>query len=426
MKYIYFSGIGGIGTSALARYFLSQGTSTVFGSDSVDSDLLLALEREGATIFRKQSLANIPKECDVLVYSEAVPEKNPERMEAKKRGIPQRSYFAMMGDISKKHKTIAIAGTHGKTTVTAMLAQVMMPLDPTVIVGSKIPCFEQQNFRQGTGGYFVVEACEYRESFLHLDVFGAIIPSCEPDHLDYYKTAERYFQAFKTFVSRIPKEGFLVIPQKDTNSVRIAKHAKCRVVEVPESLKNLPELSVPGAHNRMNASLAVTAAKLVGMTELDCLKHIQEFTGTWRRFERKGEKDGVEVYDDYAHHPTEILVTLQAAREKFPQKKLVIIFQPHQYSRTREFFDGFAQSFSDADVVLVPNIYEVRDSAEDISMVSAELLVEKMCQNGTNAFFTDGFNNTLAVLPQYIDKNTVLFTMGAGPVYEVGERYLRG
>ena len=349
---IFFVGIAGIGMSALARFFKAKGFE-VLGSDSQESALCLELQAEGINV--KIGHGEVPKDVDLLIYSEAVPQDNIELERARDLEIPTLTYFEALGKVAESFHLVAIAGTHGKSTTTSMLGLILTAagFDPTVIVGTKVKEFGNKNIRVGESDLMLVEACEYRRNFLHLkpDLLGIL--NVEMDHLDYFKSYEDYEKAFHQFADQ------------------------SREVVWPEDVSEYEgELTVPGEHNLLNAAMAANLARKLQVPEQIIASALKEFSGVWRRFEYCGTSCGALVYDDYAHHPTEIMATLQAAREKHPEARIVAVFQPHQYSRTAALFDDFAESFEDADEVIIADIYEARDTDEDKAAVSAEKLAE--------------------------------------------------
>ncbi|MBT4937072.1 hypothetical protein HON22_04085 [Candidatus Peregrinibacteria bacterium] len=484
---IHFCGIGGIGMSALARYCLSLGFS-VSGSDSSDSDLTYELKQEGVLWVNDKEVFS--DQADIFIYSEAISEDDIQRKYAKENGIESFSYFQYLGEISKNHKTIAVCGTHGKSTTTAMLGIALMRacINPLVIVGTKVKEFSGKNVclplkNKNSKGHdiFVVEACEYRASFLSLHPFAVILTNCEHDHMDYYKTEKDYKEEFKKFVKKIPKEGFLVANFDDKNVKEVAQSAVCRVIPIYFSQLESPICpKVPGWHNQLNAQVAYEAGmaivdsesiksvrsksrkvekptsslrdgeSLMGMDP--CLRgddrneyaqkilreSLEQFSGTWRRFDILGEKGGITVIDDYAHHPTAISVTLQALEEFSKGRRIILVFQPHQYSRTRELFHEFVDSFASSSFIkrelgggdnsikiLITDIYEARDTQEDKASVSSEILVEAIKKKGGNAEYSGDYKNTQKKLKTMLQKNDVLVTMGAGPINLIAEEFLK-
>ena len=425
--HIHFVGIGGIGMSALARLYRARGEE-VTGSDASDSPLLEALRDEGMGVFVGHSAFQVSTDVEVVIYSEAISLDNPELESARERGIPMKTYFEALGEITEEFKTIAVAGTHGKTTTTALIARLLMQSyrDPTVVIGTQMHELEGKNMRLGGGEWMVVEACEYRRSFLHLAPTMVVLTNIELDHLDYYKNFEDYLDAFKEFVSMIPEDGVLIGNGDDPNVRDVAESARCEVVFFDGDSPDLNKLKlkVPGHHNRMNALAAFTVGLVIGGEEEAMLSALNSFTGTWRRFEFKGHFNGADVYDDYAHHPTEIRATLQAAREKYPDHRLVAVFQPHQHSRTKHFLEEFAQAFDGADEVVIPNIYKVRDTEEDVKAVSVERFVSTLQKNHDMVKNGEGLEKTIGYLKETIGPNDLVLVMGAGDVWKVADGLL--
>ncbi len=417
---VYFIGIGGIGMSAIARMFFLEGKN-VTGSDLAQSMVTGELEKFGINIFYKQSSENISVDIDMVVYTPAITEKNPELMRARELGIPTLSYPETLGIISKEKYTIAVSGTHGKTTTTAMIAKVMIDagLDPTVIVGSFLKD-QKSNFIAGKSKYLVVEACEYKRSFLNLHPNILVITNIDEDHLDYYKDINDIQSAFREFALRLSKEDHVVCFPEDKNVGDVVSDLNCIVdkCSLDEFSKNI---TLAGEHNKKNAQTVLAVSKILGIDLSQALKSINSFAGTWRRFEYKGKtKNGSVVYDDYAHHPTEVRATLSMAREMFPDKKIHVVFQPHLYSRTKAHLDDFAQALSVASSVFVLPIYAAREALD--SSISSEMLVEKMnSYNGGNAVFMNSKEDVLTAVSDFGEKD-VLITMGAGDVGVIAEQ----
>lgn len=391
---VFFVGVGGIGISALARLFKANGKN-VSGSDRNASPLTEELKAEGIELFIGHSENQLPKGTDLLIYSEAVSLDNPELEKAAELGIPVMNYFQALGKVAESYHLVAVSGTHGKTTTTAMLGLILerAGLDPTVIVGTKVKEFGNKNIRIGASELMLVEACEYRRNFLSLqpDLLGIL--NVELDHLDYFKSFEDYEAAFHELSNR----------SKET-------------VWPDDVAEYEGEVGVPGWHNLMNAGMAANLARKLGVAEEVISSALADFKGTWRRFEYRGTCGGALVYDDYAHHPSEIQATLQAAREKHPEVRITAVFQPHQYSRTAKLLDAFAESFEDADEVIIPNIYEARDSMEDKHAVSAESLVEEISAHHENVQFGNGLEKTANYLLETAQDGDLILVMGAGDI----------
>ncbi|MBI5411739.1 UDP-N-acetylmuramate--L-alanine ligase [Candidatus Peregrinibacteria bacterium] len=433
---VHFIGMGGIGINALARLSLSQ-RKTVSGSDALDSELLRDLKQQGARIFIGHKADHVAPATELVVYTEAIDaSKNPELLRAEELGIPCMTYFEALGRISEQYKTIAIAGTHGKSTTTALLGRALVEdgFDPLVIVGTKVPDFQNRNVYIGKGEYFVVEACEYRRSFLNLQPQGLILLNCELDHTDYYRDEADYRSAFRALAEKVPQGGFIVANADDANLIWILGNPEgedhdlrlqgLRAKIIWVCAKDLAEtpitLQVPGSFNRLNALAALRAAETVGADPEIVMKSLESFKGTWRRMEIRGKFHGALVIDDYGHHPTEIRATLRALKEHYPKKRLLCVFQPHQYSRTYALLDAFKTAFEDADLVIVPNIYEARDTAQDKERISAKSFVRALQEKHPHAIFGNGFDRTLKLIAKKALENTLIVLMGAGDVTNLG------
>jgi UDP-N-acetylmuramate--alanine ligase len=427
---IHFIGIGGIGISALAHWALHD-EATVSGSDASDSALLEDLRSQGATLYIGHKAEQVGKEVELVLYTEAIDFKaNPEFLRAKELGIPTMSYFQALGKISEGKKTIAVTGSHGKTTTTAMLGLALMEagLDPTVIVGSKVREFAGRNIRFGQSDLLVVEACEYRRDFLTLKPFGMVNLNLDLDHTDYYKDEKDYVSAFSELAEKIPAEGFLVINGDDPNMPEVAKHCKGRVIKagMAEAERWDMALQVLGSFNKLNALLAFLASESLGADNHEVRHSLRKFRGTWRRMEVKGEFQGAKVYDDYGHHPTEVSATLKALKTAHPDQRLICVFQPHQYSRTFQLLEQFKTAFGSADLVIIPNIYAARDSDEDKKRIDAERLTKAIGEHHKHVVWGKDFDKTFDLLKKEVTEKDVVVTMGAGNITELGDRLARG
>ncbi len=397
-KKYHFIGIGGIGVSAIARMLHLRG-KIVAGSDSSQSEITDDLKKLGIKIFIGQKAENLETDTEMIVYSVAIKEDDPEILEAEKRGLICLSYPQFLGELSKEMFTIAISGTHGKTTTTAMIGHILRKagLDPTVVVGSKI-LGENSNFLAGKSKYLVVEACEYKRSFLNLSPSTLVITNIEADHLDYYKDLEDIKSAFEEMKNKVPKTGF-VVKEEDYKKV-----------------KTDFDLLVPGKHNILDAQAAIKTAELLGIPQEKSKEFLKDFKGTWRRLEYKGEKDGNVFYDDYAHHPTEISASLHALREKYSDRKLICIFEPHQQSRTKSFFDDFVNALKIADQVFIAPILVTRE-------IDDGKTTNKILSEAINKFvpaFSVENPEELKICLQKINssKPLCIVLMGAGNIYK--------
>jgi UDP-N-acetylmuramate--alanine ligase len=433
-KNIHFVGIGGIGVSALAHILKEKG-KIVSGSDSTNSEILDSLKRSGIPVYIGHDGANITEKHQLVVYSPAIPEDNPELKRARKLKIKLLSYPKALGELSQEYFTIAISGTHGKSTTTAMISRIAEEagLDPTIVIGTKMREFKNRNFRIGKSKYLIVEACEYKESFLSLHPQILVITNIESDHLDYFKNFGNYKRAFEKMVERVPSDGYLVINGKDIYCRAVSQKCKGKILSAGTSKdddylmenrilvtpkgKLTINPKVYGRFNIENGALAAIVGQILDIPNKKIEQSLSGFTGTWRRLELKKKKLGkVKFIDDYAHHPTEIQTTLAAIRETFPREKILCIFQPHQYNRTIHFLKEFGASFNDVNQVIVPNIYEVRDTASDVEKISTDTLVKEIKKHNKNVFNGDGFRNTVKYMKENHPNFDVIVTMGAGDI----------
>ncbi|NNM84007.1 UDP-N-acetylmuramate--L-alanine ligase [Candidatus Parcubacteria bacterium] len=418
MKKAHFIGIGGIGMSALAQY-LYDCKVLVTGSDRSESPVTELLEKQGIEVVIGQRVENVPEDAEVIVYSDAVPEGNPERSQARTLGIPQKPYSVVLGEVSKGKRTVAVAGTHGKTTTTGMLAYLLRNagMSPTAIVGSLVKDFKS-NYLHGDSDLFVVEACEYRDHVLELSPQVLVITNLEWDHTDWFPSFKALQETFQKVVSRVPADGIIVTDVSNKNIAPLLASAKAKVIDYMK--EQVYELRLPGEFNQMNARAAVAAARAVCPSISDDTIHssLASFQGTWRRFEYKGKTaHGAEVYDDYAHHPTAISATLKALRRKV-KGNIIVAFHPHLYSRTRDLLDEFAVAFSDADQVLIAPIYAARET--DDGSISSEILAERIRATGTDAVALDSFDAIKQALDGVKQGDTIM-TMGAGDIYKIAD-----
>ncbi|MCR5357531.1 MAG: UDP-N-acetylmuramate--L-alanine ligase [Lachnospiraceae bacterium] len=458
---VHFIGIGGISMSGLAEILLDRGF-TVSGSDRAPSELTHILEDKGIKVYYGQRKENITDDIRLVVYTAAIHEDNEEFAEAKGRGIPMLTRAELLGQIMTNYDVaVAVAGTHGKTTTTSMITDILLAggLDPTISVGGMLKEIGG-NIRIGRSGYFVTEACEYTNSFLSFNPTADIILNIEEDHLDFFKDLEDIRSSFKRFAELVPESGIVVINADIDRYEEITCDLKCNVVTVsvneesgagytadnvsydgfgcasfnvirsadaaklcsrPQGDAGRYSLKVPGAHNIGNALAAIALAEFLGIDSDTIAKGFLDFTGTDRRFQYKGKLGDTVIIDDYAHHPTEIRATLSAA-ENYPHKRIVCIFQPHTYTRTKAFFDDFADALTGADVIILAPIYAARET--DTLGVSSDMLCEALKEKGKEAYSFSTFEEIKDFVRKKSLKDDLLITMGTGDVVKIGEELL--
>jgi UDP-N-acetylmuramate--alanine ligase len=449
-KRVHLIGMGGCGMCGAAAMLQRRGAK-VSGSDRSDSAALQALAGMGVKVFVGQQAANMPDSCDLVVCSAAIKESNPELQAARQHGFQVVKYSQLLGLLMCEHEGVAIAGTHGKSTTSAMASFVLREagVDPSFVIGAGV---EQLGGGSGAGGgkHFVVEACEYDRSFQNLRPRIATILNIEEDHLDYYRDLDEIVGSFRAFAELLPADGLLVVNADDRNAMRVAAglnaevqtfgfgdsadwHAK--IIEVVRGRARFEasfrgrkvvdvSMGLPGRHNVANALACLAVCVRCGVAPEVAADAIGRFHGAQRRMTLMGQCAGVTVIDDYAHHPTEIQVTLKAAREFYAPRKMYVVFQPHQHSRTRFLLNDFARSFSAADVVVVPDIYFVRDSESERDLVAATDLVNQIHRNGGEARYEPDFNRIVAMLCGEVQENDLVVTMGAGNVWQIADNLL--
>ncbi len=420
IKKAHFIGIGGIGMSGLARLFLNE-KKVVSGSDRSPSNITHALLKEGVNFFESQIGSNITDDIDLVVYTEAMPKDHKELVAAREKGIVTMNYFEALGMVANEYYLIAVAGSHGKTTTTAMLIDIFEEarLDPSAVVGS-LRAKTKNNYRAGKSKYFIVEACEYRRDFLSLRPDVLVITNIEYEHVDYYKNLGEVQQAFREFACQVREGGAIVVNFNGENIAPILESVTVRVIDYGKSFDPLLRLKIPGMHNQLNAAAATAAAELVGIKREVSKRALEQFAGTWRRFEYKGELNGAKVYDDYGHHPTEIKATLQGARELYPNKKITLVFQSHTYTRTHELFSDFVDVLASADCVLVLPIYAARE--ENVSGVTHTKLFEAIKAKNQNVTAIDTFDAAEVELKKSVSEKDVVLVMGAGDITKVANK----
>jgi UDP-N-acetylmuramate--alanine ligase len=439
---IHLIGIGGIGVSALAQYYLSKGHE-VSGSDLVVSEITDMLREKGAKVFIGNFAKNIQKDFDLVVHSPAVKKDNPEYKKAKEFKIKLQSYPEALGDLTKEYYTIAVAGAHGKSTTTSMIALVLIAagLDPTVIVGTKVKEFGNSNFREGKSKLLVIEACEYDDSFLYYSPKIIVVTNVDKEHLDYFKTFANVKKAFEKFVKKLPWDGFFVHNDDDANfqisNLDLNSNFKFQIsnysLKQPEAPKIKKLMKVPGKHNVSNALAVLQVARILVIPDSVTFKAFSEFTGTWRRFdvsEKNISGKRITLINDYGHHPNEILATLTAAREKYKKKTIWCVFQPHQHQRTFYLFDDFVKVFREVpiDKIIITDIYDVagRETKSVSREVSSKKLVEAIsaqdgpASGGKNVLYLP-MDEIIPYLRENIAEGQVLIIMGAGDIYDLNK-----
>jgi UDP-N-acetylmuramate--alanine ligase len=450
IKKLHFVGIGGIGMSGIAEILLDQGFK-VSGSDRALSEVTDRLQQLGADIVEGHRAENVAGDVDTVVYSSAVQPENPEILEAQRRKIPVVRRAEMLAEVMRLKYGIGIAGTHGKTTTTSMTSLVLIEggLDPTVIVGGKLSGLGGTNARLGRGEFIVVEADEYDHSFLSITPTIAVLTTLETDHLDCYRDLEDIKNAFVQFAQKVPFYGFIVLcldepalldimpqlskkkivtyglnPQADVQAVDIRHKENLSIYTLIRDGKELGTvaLQVPGKHNVQNSLGAIAVGLELGIPFPTIKAGIEKFAGVYRRWEKKGEAKVITVYDDYAHHPTECRATLAGAKAGW-RRRVVCVFQPHLYSRTRDFYEDFGKSFLLSDVLVVTDVYPARE--EPIQGITGELIVNAAKQFGhKEVHYVRDKTQIPAFLKTVAKPDDIVITMGAGDIWKYGEQFL--
>ena len=447
--HVYFMGIGGISMSGLAEILLEEGF-TISGSDMKESALTTQLEEKGVKVYYGQVASNITSDIDLVVYTAAIREDNEEWQAAKAAGIPMLTRAQLLGQIMDNYsKSIAVAGTHGKTTTTSMISQVLLEAetDPTITVGGILSAING-NLRVGNSEVFISEACEYTNSFLNFRPKYSIILNVEAEHLDFFKDLDDVRCSFKKFAANTRPDGATIINGEIENyeglieglphkvvtygfdsrfdfyaeNITFDENA-CGMFTAMHDGKALMQvhLNVPGMHNVSNALAAIALAFLMELPEDALLSGLRKFGGANRRFQYKGTINGVTVIDDYAHHPTEIAATLSAAAN-YPHKRLVLVFQPHTYTRTQAFLHEFADILSQADVLVLADIYAARE--KNTIGISSKDLLALVQSKGCESYYFPSFEEIEKFLLKNCMNGDLLITMGAGNVVEIGESLL--
>ena len=447
--HVYFIGIGGISMSGLAQLLLSEGFN-VTGSDRSKSHLTDELEGLGAKINFGQKYENITSDINVVIYTSAISKDNPEMTAARDKNIAMLTRAQLLGQVMKQYRLpVAVSGTHGKTTTTSMLSEILLhaDLDPTLSIGGILESING-NFRVGGSDYFVTEACEYTNSFLSFFPKIAIILNIDADHLDFFTDINDIRHSFHKFAELLPDDGTLVINGEIPDLEEITEGLKCRIITFgmdsrfdyyasdittdelvhPSFILHSADkgsrsitLGVSGIHNVYNAMAAVAVADLFDIDDNTSGSALKQFHGTDRRFQYKGKCNGFTVIDDYAHHPTEIKATLTAAR-RYPHKKLWCIFQPHTYTRTKALMPQFAEALAMADHVILADIYAARET--DHLGISSATLRDKIVELGTPCEYFPSFDDIEKFVIENCTKDDLLITMGAGNVVDIADKLI--
>lgn len=414
---VHFVGVGGIGMSGLARLFLHE-KKEVSGSDAKETLLTQALSKEGVHVVYAQTEENITDELELVVYTEAMPHDHPELLRARELGIKTVNYFEALGMVANEYYLIAVSGTHGKTTTTAMLIDIFeeASFDPSAIVGS-LRSKTHSNFRAGKSKYFIVEACEYRRDFLTLKPDVLVITNVEHEHVDYYPDLASVQDAFREFAHSVPEDGAIITNVSDPAIAPILEGVAAKVIDYRAAIDLSLALKMPGVHNRLNAAAAKAAALFVGVEAVSIVQALENFAGTARRFEYRGECNGAPVYDDYAHHPTEIAASIAGARELYPDKKLTVAFQPHTYSRTQELFEDFVLVLSKADRVILVPVYAARSEAGYTK--TSEDIAAALLQKGIDAKQYMTLDAAALSIQEQVTNEDVVLIMGAGDISKI-------
>lgn len=418
---IYMVGIGGIGMSALAQ-FLHRTGRRVEGSDREEPPTTALLVQQGIKVSIGHDGCSIPADTDLLIYSDAVWEDNPERMRGKDMKLQEMSYFEALGEATADSRTLAVTGTHGKTTTTGMLAAILKAAgkEPTAVVGSIVSDFGS-NYLPGREDLFVVEACEYRDHVLKLSPEILVITNIEWDHTDYFPTIDAFVETMRKAAHAVPQNGVIVANPAGPHVAQALAGARARIVDYTQ--EEVPELQLLGEFNEQNARAAKAAAR-AAFPDIDSSvadEALKAFKGSWRRFEYKGETpQGAMVFDDYAHHPTAMEKTIAAVRKKYPDKRLVVAFHPHLYSRTKSLMDDFARALTMADKAYVAPIYPAREAPDPA--VTNEVLSQAAREKGGDVEALDFEGIREALLKE--GEGALIITMGAGDIYKVAEQLI--
>lgn len=453
-KHIHLVGIGGIGVSALARLFRAHGVR-VTGSDATENEETTHLRVDGITVAIGHRSRHLEENTDAVVYSSAVLEDNPERKRAKEFEIPQFSYTEALGAIMDHYEGIAVSGTNGKTTTTALVGKMFEAAgnDPTVVVGGRVPGWDR-NLRIGRSRFFIAEGCEYRRNMLNLHPKAIVLTNIEEDHLDYYKDIADIENAFAEYVSRVPEDGIIVYNHDDSRCRALVEKIEVQKVSygfeegahmriVPKGIVDGMQIfslvfkgtllgdfktALPGRFNLSNIAAAATLAYVYGGVEVqDIADAISQFKGTWRRFERVGMYGNAFVVSDYAHHPTAVAATIEGAKELYPNRRVIAVFQPHQKDRTIKLFDDFVKAFDGADETILAEVYEVTGRNDAVRDISSNDLAEAIRTRNPSAqiTFVPHIDDVAALLETHMGKDELILVMGAGDIDKVARTIVR-
>lgn len=444
---IHMIGIGGISMSGLAEILKNKGY-TVQGSDANDSNVIKKLRENNIKVAIGHNEENIGN-ASAVIFTAAIKKDNPEYIAAVNKNIPLIERSVLLGEITRLFSnTVAIAGTHGKTTTTSMISTAFIECekDPTITVGGELPLIDG-NYKIGQSNFLITEACEYVESFLELSPKVSVVLNVEADHLDYYKDINHIKSSFQKFLDKLPNDGFAVLNADDKNSYELLKNTKCNIISF--GIKNMAKysaqniiferdktyynlyidnkfvsevvLSVPGMHNIYNSLACIAVCDVYKLDLQRAIESLKNFCGAKRRFEKKGMLNDAEIYDDYAHHPSEIKATLLAAKNR-NMKKVWCVFQPHTYSRTKALLNEFANAFYNADQVIITDIYAARE--KDTGEISSKDLVNEIQKTSKNAIYIKEFSDIENYLKDNLQAGDILLTIGAGNVYKIGEKLI--
>lgn len=435
-KRVHFVGIGGMGLSALARYYLAKGF-TVSGSDISESEITRDLASLGVKIsIGPHRTENLDPRTHKLIHTVAIDHNNPELKQARKARIKVQTYPQALGELTEQYFTIAVSGSHGKGTTTAFISLVMIEagLDPTVIIGTNLEQFGGSNCRIGRSNYLVIEADEYQNAFLNYRPQIIVLTNIDKEHLDCFNDLTGVINAFRSFVSLLPSDGWLVLNQDDENSLKLIKDNGLPIskqnicyysLSHPEVKRVKDVLKLPGEHNLSDALAAFTLARILKIPDEVSLNAFGQYQGAWRRFQVFQKENNVFI-SDYAHHPTEIKSVLAGTREKFKNRKIWAIFQPHQFQRAFYLFDEFVKSFDQADEIVLTKIFGVagREDPDIVKKTSGQKLAEAVKKTGKMVHYIENLENIPYFLKTRIGLNDVVVVMGAGNIYKIVEKLI--